>query len=61
MFYIIQGGGGLTNINCSTECIHQKDGKCGLERVVLSSVIGENQSGCIYYQKTESATNKDSV
>lgn len=42
----------MTNINCSSECIYQKDGKCNLENVSVSNVYGDDK--CVYYSPTPS-------
>ncbi|NLB80638.1 MAG: hypothetical protein GX800_03265 [Clostridiaceae bacterium] len=39
----------MTNINCSSDCIYQKDGNCTLESVTLMAVTTDNS--CAYYQK----------
>lgn len=41
----------MTNINCSENCIHQKNGKCWLTHVgIVSSVSG---SRCAYFQQKD--------
>ncbi len=37
-------------INCSTDCVYQKDGYCCLD--VLSEVESAPIAGCHYYKKT---------
>lgn len=37
----------MTNINCSSDCIYQKDGKCNLENVAVATVFGDDK--CVYY------------
>lgn len=43
-------------INCSSDCIYQKDGECSLNRAVSG---GKNiKNGCTYYvQKNQSGQN----
>lgn len=48
------GGEVLTNINCSSRCIYQKDGKCNLEKVSAATLQTSNEN-CIYFQKAEPA------
>lgn len=40
----------LTNINCSSNCAYQKDGKCILENVPLQKVTPS--SDCAYFSPT---------
>lgn len=37
----------LININCSSNCEYQKDGKCHLDKIQIQKVSGN--SDCIYY------------
>ncbi len=50
----------MTNINCTSKCIYQKEGKCQLDNVTtVSNTL--NQS-CIYFsdkQKTKTEVNKE--
>ncbi|MCR4434982.1 MAG: hydroxymyristoyl-ACP dehydratase [Clostridiales bacterium] len=39
----------MTTINCSSNCIHQHDGKCTLDNTEANSV--STVSDCIYYQE----------
>lgn len=41
----------LTNINCSSNCLYQKDGKCTLEKVDSKPII--STSDCIYFTKVK--------
>ncbi len=45
------GGDIMTNINCTSNCIYQKDGKCNLNIVTAASVTANNS--CIYFVKRE--------
>lgn len=44
----------MTNINCSSDCVYQKDGKCTLERVTAMAVISGDDNACAYYAKEQS-------
>ena len=47
-FYIlIFRGDFLTNINCSLNCIYQKDGKCGYSNITLNKFSTINE--CAYF------------
>ncbi|OQB16115.1 MAG: hypothetical protein BWY15_00244 [Firmicutes bacterium ADurb.Bin193] len=46
----------MTNINCSSDCIYQKDGKCKLESVTAMAVTPDNT--CAYYAKEKNTINK---
>ncbi|MBR6504303.1 MAG: hydroxymyristoyl-ACP dehydratase [Clostridia bacterium] len=37
----------MTNINCSSNCIYQKDGKCTLE--YITNNIAKSNSDCAYF------------
>ena len=37
----------LININCSSNCKYQKDGKCHLESVQIQKVCGNTD--CVYF------------
>ena len=37
----------LININCSSNCKYQKDGKCYLDKVQIQKVSGS--SDCVYF------------
>jgi len=41
----------LTNINCSANCVYQKDGKCSFENV--SSIPTSSVSNCAYFVALE--------
>lgn len=40
----------LTNINCSENCIYQKDGKCSFENIGHQKITPNGD--CAYYTKT---------
>lgn len=44
----------MTNINCSSSCIYQKEGKCCLEKVSAAMLQSSNEN-CVYFQKAEPA------
>lgn len=47
----------MTTINCSSNCIHQKDGKCSLDNVAMNSTL--ITTDCIYYEEnTKKKTNE---
>ena len=47
----------LTNINCSSDCVYQKDGKCCFENISKQQVTPNNN--CAYYlSKLKATTNK---
>ncbi|MFR8103636.1 MAG: hydroxymyristoyl-ACP dehydratase [Clostridia bacterium] len=37
----------MTNINCSANCVYQKDGKCSLEQIASQKVTLNNE--CAYF------------
>lgn len=37
----------MTNINCSSSCLYQKDGKCTLENVSIKTITPTTD--CIYF------------
>ena len=39
----------MTTINCSSNCIHQKDGKCFLDNVTMNSAL--ITTDCIFYEE----------
>lgn len=39
----------MTTINCSSNCIHQKDGKCSLDNVAMNSTL--ITTDCIFYEE----------
>lgn len=39
----------MTTINCSSNCIHQKDGKCSLDNVAMNSTLSTKD--CIFYEE----------
>jgi hypothetical protein len=43
----------MTNINCSSDCVYQKDGKCTLESVTAMAVISDTTNACAYYAKAQ--------
>lgn len=46
----------MTNINCSKNCIYQKDGKCSYDNVLLrASCSSEANDGCLYQLTAEQA------
>mgnify|MGYP001017647062 CR=1 FL=1 len=47
----------MTDINCSNDCIYQKEGKCRLESVMAMSVSSNN--GCAYYFAKPSVSESD--
>lgn len=53
-----KGGFFLTNINCSSNCIYQKDGKCSFHFVSPSFISSFSQ--CVYFipKNNEDKSNK---
>lgn len=49
----------MTIINCSRDCIYQKDGKCNLEDITFSTVSGDEK--CIYYASLSNSSKKNST
>lgn len=47
----------MTNINCSSDCIYQKDGKCKFDSVTAMTVT--NETSCAYYAKTDTSIKKE--
>lgn len=41
----------VTNINCTSSCLYQKDGKCTLENVSVQ--ITKPTNDCIYFKNKE--------
>ncbi len=39
----------MTNINCSSSCLYQKDGKCTLEDISIKNITPSTD--CIYFTK----------
>ena len=54
LFNNINRGDILTNINCSSNCVYQKDGKCCFENVSKQQVTPNNN--CAYYLSVSKAT-----
>ncbi|MFR0822317.1 MAG: hypothetical protein ACLU84_07010 [Clostridia bacterium] len=46
----------MTNINCSSNCIYQKDGKCAFENISEQKVTPN--SNCAYYLSIHEAATK---
>lgn len=40
----------MTNINCSTQCVHESNGICMLNQIVLSSNISNAGTDCAYFE-----------
>ncbi len=38
----------MTNINCSSKCVYQKDGKCTLENISNNSITPVKD--CVYFK-----------
>lgn len=54
--YTIQNGGEDMNINCTSKCYYQKDGKCRLNEIPAkssSTMINEKKEQCPYFQHTQ--------
>ena len=45
----------LTNINCSENCIYQKDGKCSFENINQQKITSHKD--CAYFISNSSITN----
>lgn len=41
----------MTNINCSSSCLYQKEGKCTLDSISIKSITPT--SDCIYFKNKE--------
>jgi len=39
----------LTNINCSTNCVYQEEGKCTFENINMKKITPD--SNCAYFSK----------
>ncbi|MCI8999390.1 MAG: hydroxymyristoyl-ACP dehydratase [Clostridia bacterium] len=46
----------MTNINCSANCVYQKDGKCCLENTSFQTVTPA--SDCAYFLKKDAVDSK---
>lgn len=46
----------LTNINCTSNCIYQTDGKCGLENI--SQFSGNTNDSCMYFTERKNFKNQ---
>lgn len=42
----------MTNINCSFNCIYQKDGKCNLDNVTVAASVTSTNS-CAYFKERD--------
>ncbi len=46
----------MTNINCSKNCIYQKDGKCSYDNVFFCTThIDKDNDGCLYQLTAQQA------
>lgn len=45
----------MTTINCSSNCIHQSDGKCTLDNTQTNNLSAV--SDCVYYEEKPSKQN----
>lgn len=50
----------MTNINCSANCIHEKNGKCTLNHVSISANIMGYGTDCAYYNPRNGANSSPS-
>ncbi|MDY4975580.1 MAG: hypothetical protein SO147_01595 [Clostridia bacterium] len=41
----------MTNINCASDCIHQVNGKCNLEQIMVNTL--SLQDPCAYFEQKE--------
>lgn len=41
----------MTNINCASNCIHQVNGKCNLEQIMVNTLSLREQ--CAYFEEKE--------
>ncbi|MDK2799472.1 MAG: hypothetical protein PWP27_999 [Clostridiales bacterium] len=46
----------MTNINCTSNCVYQKDGKCHLDSVTIVSNTINNS--CVYFTEKSERTAK---
>ncbi len=46
----------MTNINCSNDCIYQKDGKCRLDTITAMNIT--SSGGCAYCAKPDTFISK---
>ncbi len=47
----------MTTINCLSDCLYQKDGKCTLESVSAMVVAADNP--CVYYERAQNKSRKN--
>lgn len=47
----------MTNINCSSNCIYQEDGKCMMNNIQMNPIF--DGSDCIYYKENSSTSKSD--
>ncbi|TDT58416.1 hydroxymyristoyl-ACP dehydratase [Fonticella tunisiensis] len=47
----------MTNINCSADCIHQYNGKCSLNHVVITANVIGYGSDCAYFSPRDKYEN----
>lgn len=47
----------MTNINCTSNCLYQKDGKCELDNVTIISVTSNDS--CIYFTAKKQQDSKE--
>ncbi len=41
----------MTNINCASDCVHQVNGKCNLEQIMVNTLSLRDQ--CAYFEQRE--------
>lgn len=47
----------MTNINCTSNCVYQKDGKCQLDNVTaVSNTLNES---CVYFTEKKEKSKKE--
>ncbi len=46
----------MTNINCVSDCIHQVNGKCNLEQIMVNTLSQKEQ--CVYFEEKEGQPKK---
>ncbi|MEY7999741.1 hydroxymyristoyl-ACP dehydratase [Clostridium sp. Mt-5] len=49
----------MMDINCSEKCIHERNGKCTLNRINSITNFSSLQTNCMYFSPKDQIKNKD--
>lgn len=53
---IVKEGILMTNINCSANCVHEKNGKCTLNHVSITQSVMGHGTDCAYFSPREKSS-----